>query len=189
MKIKVPPVTVFFFAVWVTLAPNISTLITIAAATVHELGHLIAARILKIEIRAITVLPLGADIRFGRLCSYREDMITSPAGAAANLAAVCVFMPFSQNSAAYMFICANIALAVMNMLPIKTLDGGGTLKSLLMTRLPAPRAERICGAVSAVFLFGLWLTAVYMLLRNCAGLSVFALCAAVFLSTLKEDRM
>ena len=131
------------------------TAATLAAAAVHELGHIAAAKLMRIGISSITLLPLGADISFSRMRSYREEFVTASAGAAVNLVTAIFCMPLARSEFADLFVTSNIALAVMNLLPIKTLDGGGTLKSVLLMCLPQDTAERVSGFISSLFLFAL----------------------------------
>ena len=84
-KITFPTVSICALALWLAVEPDGATLLTLLAALLHEAGHLITARALGIGVAEITLLPLGADIRFSRLPTYREDIITGAAGAAANL--------------------------------------------------------------------------------------------------------
>lgn len=59
MKFKVPTITVIFLTAWFVAAPNMITAATLAAAAVHELGHIAAAKLMRIGISSITLLPLG----------------------------------------------------------------------------------------------------------------------------------
>lgn len=187
-KIRIPTATVIFFAVWITAVPDITTVLTVSAAAVHEFGHLFAAHLSGVSVVSFTALPFGADIRFGRVQSYREELITASAGALSNLAVAALLLPLKNNHTwINFFICANTVLAAINMLPVKTLDGGGVLKSMLLMIADRDTAIRTCNAVSSVLLFFMWLISVYMLLSECTGLSLFALCCSVFLSFFSED--
>lgn len=64
-KIRIPTATVIFFAVWIVAVPDITTVLTVSAAAVHEIGHLAAAHVLGVNVVSFTALPFGADIRFG----------------------------------------------------------------------------------------------------------------------------
>ena len=118
-----------------------------------NLGHITAAKLMRIGISSITLLPLGADISFSRMRSYREEFVTASAGAAVNLVTAIFCMPLARSEFADLFVTSNIALAVMNLLPIKTLDGGGTLKSVLLMCLPQDTAERVSGFISVFISF------------------------------------
>ena len=144
-KITFPTVSICALALWLAVEPDGATLLTLLAALLHEAGHLITARALGIGVAEITLLPLGADIRFSRLPTYREDIITGAAGAAANLISALLLLPLTAHSAARYFVCSSLALAAINLLPIRSLDGGTVLRGVLSARLPEHshyRAER-----------------------------------------------
>ncbi|MEE0835613.1 MAG: hypothetical protein U0M08_04325 [Clostridia bacterium] len=182
MKLKVPTITVIFLTAWFVAEPNSVTAATLAAAAVHELGHIAAAKLMRIGISTITLLPLGADISFSRMRSYREELVTASAGAAFNLVIAVFCLPLAKSEFANLFVTSNIALAVINLLPIKTLDGGGTLKSVLLICFPQDTADRISSFISSLFLLTLWLLSVFLMLSSDGGFSLFALCSAIFIS-------
>ena len=62
MKLKVPTITVIFLTAWFVAEPNSVTAATLAAAAVHELGHISAAKLMRIGISTITLLPRGAHV-------------------------------------------------------------------------------------------------------------------------------
>ena len=105
MKFKVPTITVIFLTAWFVAAPNMITAATLAAAAVHELGHIAAAKLMRIGISSITLLPLGADISFSRMRSYREEFVTASAGAAVNLVTAIFCMPLARSCLLYTSRC------------------------------------------------------------------------------------
>ena len=75
------------------------------------------------------------------------------------------------------FAICSFALAAVNLLPIRTLDGGNAL-SLLLSDIPC--GERIVPITSAVCVFLLWLASVCMLLLCGGNLSLLAFVVCVF---------
>ena len=185
-KITFPTVSVCALALWLAVEPDGATLLTLLAALLHEAGHLITARALGIGVAEITLLPLGADIRFSRLPTYREDIITGAAGAAANLISALLLLPLTAHSAARYFVCSSLALAAINLLPIRSLDGGTVLRGVLSARLPEHRVSPIITALSAASLTVLWLCSVYLMLCSCTGVELWAICMSVMLGMLHE---
>ena len=111
-------------------------------------------RILHVEVESITIHFFGADIRRrpGEL-SYTADLAISLGGIIANSAAALLLLPFSFFPVAKLFIFCNITLAVMNLLPIRSLDGGEALAAFLMLVLPRHLGEKLLRGVSFVFIF------------------------------------
>ena len=151
-KITFPTLSVCSLALWLAVEPDGATLLTMLAALLHEAGHLLTARLLGVGVSEITLLPLGADIKFSRLTTYREDILTGISGAAANILSALLLLPLGAHPAVRYFICSNLALAAINLLPVDTLDGGTVLRGILSARMPEKTASAVMAALSAASL-------------------------------------
>ena len=152
------------------------------AAALHECGHLLAARWMRIPLRALRVDSLGARLEVtGRMLSYGEEWILCAAGPMASLLASAAVAPlWTRSSFATLFSCASLLLGFLNLLPVSTFDGGRMLECMLLRALSAAATHRIMQYVSFLFLFLLWAMAVYFLLRAGDGLSLFAFSMSLF---------
>lgn len=187
-KITFPTLSVCSLALWLAVEPDGATLLTMLAALLHEAGHLLTARLLGVGVSEITLLPLGADIKFSRLTTYREDILTGISGAAANILSALLLLPLGAHPAVRYFICSNLALAAINLLPVDTLDGGTVLRGILSARMPEKTASAVMIALSAASLSVLWLCSVYLMLRSCTGIELWAICMSVMLGMLRRNR-
>ena len=187
-KITVPTLSVCSLALWLAVEPDGATLLTMLAALLHEAGHLLTARLLGVGVSEITLLPLGADIKFSRLTTYREDILTGISGAAANILSALLLLPLGAHPAVRYYICSNLALAAINLLPVDTLDGGTVLRGILSARMPEKTASAVMIALSAASLSVLWLCSVYLMLRSCTGIELWAICMSVMLGMLRRNR-
>lgn len=187
-KITFPTLSVCSLALWLAVEPDGATLLTMLAALLHEAGHLLTARLLGVGVSEITLLPLGADIKFSRLTTYREDILTGISGAAANIISALLLLPLGAHPAVRYFICSNLALAAINLLPVDTLDGGTVLRGILSARMPEKTASAVMAALSAASLSVLWLCSVYLMLRSCTGIELWAICMSVMLGMLRRNR-
>ena len=140
-------------------------------------------RAIKMNVYEVEITMFGAEIRTSM---YLENGLACAAvyaaGGAANIisaAIVCLV----DNSSAYadFFIVCSLALAFVNLLPIRSLDGGCILASLLARFVPY-QAYSIVNVVSAVTLTILWLVAVYVLLVCGGNLSLLLFCMYLFLT-------
>lgn len=98
----------------------------LAAAALHELGHLAAIRACSGRIVCITLSLDGGTIRHAGLSS-RGEAVTALAGPAVNLgiALACAFLPVEwATEHLVLFTGANVALGLYNLLPVRPLDGG-----------------------------------------------------------------
>ncbi len=138
----------------------------------HEYGHSLVAQRLGIEIRDITLLPIGgvSNMRTPPEKPSEEIKITI-AGPLVNVVLAPIFFgvglalgadpsnlanPFfgGFSSAGQFFVylgVINIALAIFNLLPAFPMDGGRVLRGLLATRLERVRATEIASVVGQVF--------------------------------------
>ncbi|MCD8382103.1 MAG: site-2 protease family protein [Clostridiales bacterium] len=169
---------------WVVLALLVMTeegyglsLLFFAAALCHELGHLLAARAMRLPVEALTLSAMGAELRIGRGCSWPGELALTLAGPGVNLllALGCSRLPGEMWQ---LFVGVNVILACFNLLPIPPLDGGQAIRLALGRLLPgrtgwlAARivADLACGGAvgaglwlawlgnPALLLLGLWLT-------------------------------
>lgn len=180
-KIRIRPPTVLFFALLILLDRSALSLIPIAAALCHELGHLIVMRAVKMDVREVEITMFGAEIRAP---AYTKSELSRAAvfaaGGVANIiSAAIVAASGIENAYAEFFVACSLSLAFVNLLPVRSLDGGCILEALLTHFVPNA-AYQITSVVSAVSLAVLWLVAVYVLLVCGGNLSLLLFCAYLF---------
>ncbi len=158
-------------------------LVTLMAAAVHEGGHLIAARGMHIPLSLLRMDLLGARLDVsGRVLSYGEEWLLCAAGPVASLLFAAAAAPFWRTCEyAALFSCASLILGLLNLLPVRTFDGGRMLESTLLSFFGERVARRVMRGCTFLFLFLIWAGAVYLLLRAGDGLSL--LCFSMSLLT------
>ncbi len=126
----------------------------VAAALLHEMGHLLAIRLSGVPVRRVDIEPMGALIVYDdSVCPLNVSMRIAFAGAGMNLLIAAVTLPFALHRVPLLFFAlANICLAVLNLLPWEKLDGGRLLLNWLLTKYEPDKCERICERVSRVSL-------------------------------------
>ena len=128
-------------AVTMIISANEYTYISFLAAAIHETGHLFAAKILKIKLTELKFDFLGARLIVSRnIISYSQEIILCAFGPLFNFLSAIIVYAASQrlktdHSLISFFIFASLALGILNLLPIKSFDGGritfrGGLKTL-----------------------------------------------------------
>ena len=130
--------------------------------TVHELCHSLMAKYFGIDVREITLLPIGGVSSMAKIPEKPiQEFLISIAGPLSNVAIIVVFFfplkyllgpavlfqyPLSTQSwpltAAYLY-WLNLMLAGFNLLPAFPMDGGRVLRALLATRLGFQKATKI----------------------------------------------
>ena len=147
----------------------------VAAALFHEAGHLLAARWMHIGLSGVRVDLFGARIAIGgRAVSYGQEWLLCAAGPCASLLLAAAVAPLCKDSEFFLALaCASLLLGGLNLLPIRSFDGGRMTEVLLCRLFGARAAFFAVNALTAAMLFLLWATAAYFLLRSGGGFSFF----------------
>lgn len=157
-------------------------LVTVLAALLHECGHLLAARLLRIPWKGLRMDFMGARLEVsGRILSYGEEWLLAAAGPLASFvfaAAVAPLWRFSEH--AVLFSCASLLLGLLNLLPIRTFNGGRMLECFLARFCEERTVNGIMRLSSFFFLFLIWSGAIYFLLRAGDGLSLLFFSMSLF---------
>ena len=120
--------------------------ILVFSAVLHETAHIAVMRILGYRARRIDILPMGALIVCPEAIPFRDEAAIALAGPIASLTASAVgFIAFAVSKNAYtiFFAIVNLMLALFNLLPVASLDGGKALFCLLQYKEKRSCA-RIC---------------------------------------------
>lgn len=183
-------ISVSFFGIVITASLFFThaylSLAAILAAALHELSHILAARVLGVKLSYLRLDIFGAAIGIsGEISSYKKEAAVALAGPLANLILFCLSLPFldENNGFLSLFASASLFLGLLNLLPVKELDGGRVLFSALASVLSLRAAQRAVGVTSFLFIFALWSLSVYLLLRLGASLSLFIFCSSIFCKT------
>lgn len=158
-------------------------LLLFVCVTLHELGHSLAARLFKIPVHEIILLPLGGLALLGRNPSKPlHELIIALAGPLVNvliaivlavitgagmflgrldgseLAAGSLVLAPSLTTLLLLLLEANIMLALFNMIPAFPMDGGRVLRAVLAMFMNYQRATRIAAAVgqALAIAMGVW---------------------------------
>jgi Zn-dependent protease len=133
-----------------------------ACIALHELGHSIVAQQLGVEVKSITLLPIGgvAALRSIPENPWHEIAITV-AGPMVNAAIACALIPFTGLPSHWLLVAmprdmhglllslaqANVTLFVFNFIPAFPMDGGRLLRAMLALVLPYQQATTIAAMV------------------------------------------
>lgn len=155
------------------------TLLFLTAVFLHELGHILCARLLGIPLNGCSVRPCGALLTFDfSRTSYRREGCVHLAGAGMGLLTAAAALWIFGNKAEY-FAGVSVVLAAVNLLPVRGFDGGGVLHCLLSSVLPPETSDGICRTVSLVVLLLLWTAVLWVELRVRADVAM--LCFVLYI--------
>ncbi|NLT58442.1 MAG: hypothetical protein GXX99_05720 [Clostridiales bacterium] len=167
-RLYVSPLLLLILLFFIAVDASIYAPLIILAAAFHEMGHLSTLKKCGLDVQEVNLHPFGVEIVVEglRYLPYHDELAVAASGPLVNLlvavVTTLVVLLTGPFDGALFFIVVNLALALLNLMPIQGLDGGRILEALLMPRMSLDRAERtlkaVSGAASAlVFVAGLWL--------------------------------
>ncbi len=124
------------------------------AMLLHEAGHVLAARALKISLKLRRDFCPGFCFSYDADgTSYIKELAVCVGGAIVSAAsAVCaIMMGCANQKGGLFFIIVSMSFACFNLLPCRYLDGGGMLRSLLHMLLPCYTADLLANIISDIF--------------------------------------
>ncbi len=182
LKFSITPATFILIICMIATTPLVPLSASLCAAAIHELGHIIAAKLLSIDLAHMRLDVLGARLNTtGRLYAYSELAMLCIAGPLVNFLCFVLCFPFSSTAPWLAeFSLSSLSLGLLNLLPIDGFDGGRILHGLLCKVLPLRAAERIMLALSFCSIFLLWALSVWLLLRTGSSLTLFVFSCCLF---------
>jgi Zn-dependent protease len=165
--------------------PLYGVIVTLSLFTLvflHELGHSLAAMTYGIQVRDITLLPIGGVARLERMPEKPvQELVVALAGPAVNVVlavgllpilvviSLTQSVPFSLGAFGQPGVLgfltflfgANVSLAIFNMIPAFPLDGGRVFRAVLGFFTSYQRATQIAATVGRILAIGLGVFAVF----------------------------
>ncbi len=182
LKFSISPATFILLICMVATTPMPRMFGCFAAASIHELGHIAAAKLLDIDLTHMKLDVLGARLTAtGRLCSYPALVALCLSGPFINLLCFALALPFCASSEWIMEFClSSLSLCLLNLIPIQGFDGGRIIHGILSSFIEITAAERICAFLSFFSLLCMWLFSVWMILRTGTSLTLFVFSCCLF---------
>ena len=190
-KLCIHPATIFVFFAVIYTNFSLYTLIIFTSALFHELGHILSIRAFGAKIFRIEILPFGVNIVFDNSkLTYKKELYSALLGPLCNLFLAVIFL-FGINihfcSYGFFALFSNLSLSFLNLLPIKTLDGGVALECILCEHLPLYKALQICNTVSNVFFGILLFFSLVLLYATGFNISFLFICIYLFFCIYIKD--
>lgn len=116
---------------------------TLCAVLLHETGHLLAMWTLDCNPKSVSLIPASVKITMPFSKSFRNDIIIAVCGPAVNFLVFGVlyfnYLCFGSNVSLY-YGLVNLLIGLFNSMPVKGLDGGTVLFTVLAKRGDANKA-------------------------------------------------
>ena len=162
----------------------------VLAAVLHELGHVAAAWGWSVPIRSLRLDLFGARMELGGMMGYAAESAVAAGGPLVSLTAAALARPLGDVwEGAAVFSSVSLGLGLLNLLPVRGLDGGRMLDCILSLTVGERVSEVILRFTTGLALGSLWLLSAYALLRVGEALSLFtfSLCLLVRLTDPKNN--
>jgi len=173
--------------VCVLQTPSFSALAV--AVAVHELGHVITARLLNVNLTKLRWGIFGFRLNYEKynLSLFLECAVCAGGSVFGLLCAEAVRLsPLVKNDTCAYFIIVSVSLSLFNLLPIHGLDGGAITERILESFLLPDSSYKASKAISIVFSVLFWCIAVRIQLRHEPALPILVLSIYLLLTSLKE---
>lgn len=186
MKIRfsVHPLAAAGIFVVCALMPPERSFGALAAVLVHEAAHLFAGRSAGLSLRGVKLMPFGISFEMSAPRSYVEQIFVCAAGPVMNFT-VCALISsgvFPKSAACAELFAFSMAMAAVNTIPIRQLDGGEILFATCSLLFGNAVSERILDITSAVFTSLVWLTGVYIFFYDSENMALLAFSAFLFVA-------
>ena len=183
MKIRIGFFTILLCTALIVLEPRIA-IAAFISITLHECGHILAARISGIGISEVKMSIYGARLSASdRIFSYKDEIFLCIMGPLVNFLLALFLLPLYKATHSQFILDTTVCslfLGTLNLMPIKSFDGGRILFSMLNILCPPRSAACIISAVSFFVTFVFWCLSVYLLIVARAGLSAFVFSVSLF---------
>lgn len=162
------------------VVPRAYAFAAVSSVLLHEAGHMTAALLLGKRVTEIRLMPVGISIGLSDASSYREEFLIAAAGPFMSLlyaGAAFFWMPRSVGG----YICSlSLSLAVLNLLPLKTLDGGRMAGAVLSRLCGEEVSDKVLYAATCVCLAVLWVLSLYIFFYSGVNFTLLMFCAYLF---------
>lgn len=164
-------------AAFIIIDGSFFAIYAVLSALFHEIAHIVTLRLLGGKANEIRIKEIGISLRTG-LMGYKTEAIVALSGPLASFFAFLVFFIISRYFVfakwSVFLTASNLALFIINILPVYPLDGGRALYCILS--LSTPRAGRYVKIISVIFLLPLCVISVIILISTGYNFSLVLIC-------------
>lgn len=151
-RLTVSPGCLFLLALGWYLGVGRMLRCCVAAAVLHEGGHLLACFLLWVPVRRFQITCCGGVLETGRPLTGGEEVVVALAGPMMNLLLAFVMLPFGGDPGGAVFLGVNVLLGLFNLLPLLPLDGGRAMHGLFSLFCREEQVEQWLDVVTKVIL-------------------------------------
>ncbi len=141
---------------------------TLCAVILHETGHLLAMWALECNPKSVNLIPASVKITMPFSKSFRNDIIIAVCGPAVNFLLFLVlyvnYLSFGSEVSLY-YGLVNLLIGIFNIMPVKGLDGGTILFTILAKKLDINKATLILRFITISVAIGILILAILVTVK------------------------
>lgn len=184
------PLTILLFIFFIIIGKFDNFFICYISMTIHEVAHLIAALSIGLMPEKLKFQPYGVNLTLKNkiIYSFSDEVILYLSGPFTNiiLSLICLLIFGRGKISDYFYIC-NILLFLMNILPVKPLDGGVLFEKTLTRFYGVKSGRKITKAISLVFFIVFLLFGIYCIRKTHFNASVLIISGLLFVNLFSHD--
>lgn len=169
--------------------------LALLCAALHETGHFLALYLFRIPVKEVSFKIFGVTIRLtnNTKLSYLKEAVIAISGCLMNLILCLISYVFIITGhfvqQAEIFFSVNLAVCILNILPVAPLDGGRALEAMLCTRLQYNTALNIVTVISAIFLIPLVILGGVLVVKTNYNVSLIIVSVYLIISLFKKGKL
>lgn len=183
----------FLFAAVVTimLATDRTGLILPAlfAVIIHEIGHLFAMWVLECAPKQIKLIPASVQIVSSFSKKYKNDIIIAASGPVTNFVLFFTlyinYISFKNELTLY-YALLNLIIGIFNSLPVKGLDGGTILFSILAVKTDYNKASLTIKIITFIMAALILITAIFLTIKSKINISLYIIGIYLLISSIMK---
>ena len=188
-RVEIQLLTILLFAASLFFDFFEMLMVAYCITALHECAHILVAKMCRVPIDGVEVLPFGITMRVGDECIVKpcDEVKISLAGPVCNF--LTAFFTYGLWWGWYRdyIITASVVMGVFNLLPALPLDGGRILRAVLVKRLGHIRATTLAFKITRVTAVLIAITGLYAIYITGFNFS-FLLIGGFLLANLTEER-
>lgn len=162
---------------------------TLFAIIVHEAAHLFVMWVLECAPLSVRLIPASVQINQRFSFSAKNDVLIAAAGPAANLIlSACLYFNYAAfgDFTVLCYSLLNLIIGCFNLLPVKGLDGGTLLFTLLCKLKGQDKAALYMRIVTLILAAAVIIIAVTLTLRRKFNISIYIVGIYLFIMSLMK---
>ena len=163
---------------------------TLCAVLFHEMGHLFCMWLEDIAPKRIKLIPSSVQITSDITARYKTDIKVSLFGPLVNFFLfIVLYINFYifKNQITLIFSLINLIIGCFNLLPLKGLDGGRVIYSIIASKKDIAKANLALKAITLIFSVILIFVSVFLSFRKIFNPSLYIIALYFFILSLAKE--